>query len=152
MFSTRLVTPDRRTITVPANSKLFDGAIVNYSTSPTRRLDLVFGVAYDTDVDRAQAILRDVVESDPRTLEAHLPVEIGVLTLAASSVDIAVRPFVRREDYWPMRFDTHRRVKAAFDAAGIAIPFPQMDVHLPVAQIDIDTGVRAGVRAARVRR
>ena len=57
VFSTRLVTPDRRTITVP-NSKLFDGAIVNYSTSSTRRLDLVFGISYDSDVELAQRILR----------------------------------------------------------------------------------------------
>ena len=139
VFSTRLVTPDKRTITVP-NSKLFDGPIVNYSTSPTRRLDLVFGVSYDSDVERAQGILRDIVESDPRTVEEHKPVQIGVLALADSSVNIAVRPFVRRDDYWPMHFDLHRRVKREFDAAGITIPFPQMDVHLPTAGVDIDTG------------
>ena len=139
VFSTRLVTPDRRTITVP-NSKLFDGAIVNYSTSPTRRLDLVFGVAYGSDVEGAERVLRDIVESDPRVLEAHKPVQIGVLALADSSVNIAVRPFVRREDYWPLHFDLHRRVKRAFDDAGIAIPFPQLQVHLPVREVDIDTG------------
>ena len=143
VFSTRLVTPDRRTITVP-NSKLFDGAIVNYSTSTVRRLDLVFGISYDSDVARAQRILRDVVESDPRTVEEHKPVQIGVLALADSSVDIAVRPFVRRDDYWPMHFDLHQRVKREFDAAGISIPFPQMDVHLPPAQVDIDTGAPGG--------
>ena len=139
VFSTRLVTPDRRTITVP-NSKLFDGAIVNYSTSPTRRLDLVFGVAYGSDVEGAERVLRDIVESDPRVLEAHKPVQIGVLALADSSVNIAVRPFVRREDYWPLHFDLHRRVKRAFDDAGIAIPFPQVQVHLSAREVDIDTG------------
>ena len=139
VFSTRLVTPDRRTITVP-NSKLFDGPIVNYSTSSHRRLDLVFGVAYGSDVTRAQRILRDVVESDPRVLEEHKPVQIGVLALADSSVNIAVRPFVGRDDYWPLHFDLHERVKREFDAAGIQIPFPQMDVHLPERAVDIDTG------------
>ncbi len=130
VFSTRLVTPDRRTITVP-NSKLFDGPIVNYSTSSKRRLDLVFGIAYGSDVQAAQRILRDIVENDARVLAEHKPVQIGVLALANSSVNIAVRPFVGRDDYWPMHFDVHERVKREFDAAGISIPFPQMDVHLP---------------------
>ena len=139
VFSTRLVTPDRRTITVP-NSKLFDGPIVNYSTSSKRRLDLVFGIAYASDVARAQRILRNIVENDPRTLAEHKPVQIGVLALANSSVNIAVRPFVGRDDYWPMHFELHERVKAEFDAAGISIPFPQMDVHLPPRVVDIDMG------------
>ena len=142
VFSTTLVTPDRRTITVP-NSKLFDGPIVNYSTSSKRRLDLVFGIAYSSDVDRAQRILRTIVDSDPRVLEEDKPVQIGVLALADSSVNIAVRPFVGRDDYWPMHFDLHARVKREFDAAGISIPFPQVEVHLPGRDVDIDTGTPA---------
>ena len=71
--------------------------------------------------------------------------QIGVLALADSSVNIAVRPFVRRDDYWPMHFDLHQRVKREFDAAGISIPFPQMDVHLPSGQVDIDMGEPGGL-------
>ena len=129
VFSTTLLTPDQKTITVP-NSSLFGGPIVNYSTSPSRRLDLVFGVAYDSDVDQVKALLRDIVESDPRVLEEKKPVQIGVLALADSSVEFAVRPWVASADYWPLHFDLHERVKREFDAAGIVIPFPQRDVHL----------------------
>ena len=128
VFSTTLLTPDQRTITVP-NSSLLGGPIVNYTTAPNRRLDLVFGVAYDTDLDRAKTLLREIVEGDPRVL-ADPPVQIGVLALADSSVNFAVRPWVANADYWPLHFDLHERVKREFDAAGIVIPFPQRDVHV----------------------
>lgn len=129
VFSTTLLTPDQRTITVP-NSSLFGGPIVNYTTSPARRLDLVFSVAYDSDLERVKTLLRDVVEGDPRVIEAKKPVQIGVLALADSAVNVAVRPWVANADYWPLHFDLHERVKREFDAAGIVIPFPQRDVHV----------------------
>ena len=132
VFSTTLVTPDRRTITVP-NSSLFGGPIVNYTTSPVRRLDLVFGVSYDSDLARVRTLLRDIVESDPRVLDAHKPVQIGVLALGDSAVDVAVRPWVANADYWPLHFDLHERVKREFDAAGIVIPFPRRDVRIDSA-------------------
>ena len=129
VFSSTLVTPDQRTITVP-NSSLLGGPIVNYSTAPARRLDLVYGVAYDSDIAAVRALLREIVESDPRVIEARKPVQIGVLALADSSVNIAVRPWVASADYWPLQFDLNERVKREFDAAGITIPFPQRDVHV----------------------
>ncbi|ASJ71525.1 Small-conductance mechanosensitive channel [Granulosicoccus antarcticus IMCC3135] len=129
VFSTTLVTPDQRTITVP-NSSVMGGPITNYSTSPSRRLDMVIGVSYDSDLAKVKALLREVVESDERVLDSHKPVQIGVLALADSSVNIAIRPWVATEDYWPLHFDLHERIKQRFDQAGIGIPFPQMDVHL----------------------
>lgn len=129
VFSTTLVTPDRRTITVP-NSSVMGGPIVNYSTSPSRRLDLVVSVGYGSDLEQVKTLLRDIVESDPRVLPAHKPVQIGVLALADSSINFAVRPWVSNSDYWPLHFDLHERIKQRFDDAGIEIPFPQMQVHL----------------------
>jgi len=128
VFSTTLITPDRRTITVP-NSKVLDGPLVNYTTSATRRLDLVMGIAYDADVTRAKAILARLCEQDERVMREPPP-QIGVLRLGASSVDIALRPWVATQDYWPLHFDLHERIKREFDANGIGIPFPQLDVHL----------------------
>jgi len=128
VFSTTLVTPDRRTITVP-NAKMLDGPLTNHTTSPTRRLDLVIGIAYDADVIAAKAVLARLCAEDARVL-AEPPVQIGVLRLGASSVDIALRPWVGSTDYWPLRFDLHERIKREFDAGGIGIPFPQLDVHL----------------------
>lgn len=130
VFSTTLVTPDQRTITVP-NSGIMGGPITNYSTSASRRLDMVIGVSYDSDLKQVQALLREIVEGDERVLDSHKPVQIGVLALADSSVNIAVRPWVATSDYWPLHFDLHERIKGRFDEAGIGIPYPQMDVHLP---------------------
>lgn len=129
VFSTTLVTPDQRTITVP-NSSIMGGPITNYSTSPSRRLDMVIGVSYDSDLEQVKNLLRDIVESDERVLDSHKPVQIGVLALADSSVNIAIRPWVATADYWPLHFDLHERIKRQFDEADIGIPFPQMDVHL----------------------
>jgi len=129
VFSTTLVTPDQRIITVP-NSSMLGAPIVNYSTSPSRRLDLVFGVAYESDLVEVKTLLRRIVESDPRVLEEKKPVQIGVLALADSSVNFAVRPWVASADYWALHFDLHERVKREFDAAGIVIPFPQRDMHV----------------------
>jgi len=128
VFSTTLITPDRRTITVP-NSTVMGGPIVNYSTSPSRRLDMIISVSYDSDLKQVSSLLRDIVESDERVLEAHKPVQIGVLALADSSINFAVRPWVATANYWPLHFDLHQRIKEGFDNAGIVIPYPQMDVH-----------------------
>jgi small conductance mechanosensitive channel len=129
VFSTTLLTADQRTITVP-NSSVMGGPITNYSTSPSRRLDLVIGVSYDSDIVEVKRLLREIVESDERVLDSHKPVQIGVLALADSSVNIAIRPWVATADYWPLHFDLHERIKQCFDQAGIGIPYPQLDVHL----------------------
>ncbi|MFT4728295.1 MAG: small conductance mechanosensitive channel [Granulosicoccus sp.] len=129
VFSTTLITPDQRTITVP-NSNIMGGAIVNYSTSTSRRLDMVIGVAYKSDIQQVKQILREIVEGDERVLDANKPIQIGVLALADSSVNLAVRPWVGSADYWPLHFDLHEKIKQRFDEEGIEIPFPQMDISL----------------------
>jgi small conductance mechanosensitive channel len=111
------------------------GPITNYSTSPSRRLDMVIGVSYNSDLAEVKRLLREIVESDERVLEDQKPVQIGVLALADSSVNIAIRPWVANADYWPLHFDLHERIKERFDQAGIGIPFPQMDVHLSSSDV-----------------
>ena len=127
VFSTALITPDQRTITVP-NSSLLGGPIINYTTSPSRRLDLVISVAYDSNLDEVKTLLRDIVENDPRVLDEKKPVQIGVLALADSAINFAVRPWVSNDDYWSLHFDLHERIKERFDEAGVTIPFPQLQV------------------------
>lgn len=129
VFSTTLITPDQRTIVVP-NSSLLSGPIINYTTSPSRRLDLVIGVGYDSNIDQVKSLLRDIVESDSRVLEDKKPVQIGVLALADSAINFAVRPWVANEDYLSLKFDLHERIKEQLDAAGITIPYPQLQVNV----------------------
>jgi small conductance mechanosensitive channel len=92
-------------------------------------MDLVFGVSYDADIDKVKKILADEIKSDGRFLSEPSPT-IGLLELAESSVNFAVRPWVKAEEYWDIFFEFQERVKKRFDAEGINIPFPQRDVHL----------------------
>jgi small conductance mechanosensitive channel len=132
ILTTIMFTPDNKKVLVP-NSAIMAGTITNYSANETRRLDLVFGVSYSADLGKVQKVLEDIVASDPRCLKDPAPT-VGVLAHADSSINFAVRPWVRTADYWNLHFDLHKKVKLRFDAEGISIPFPQRDVHLfPVA-------------------
>jgi len=128
LFWTRLVTPDNKVITVP-NTAITSGAITNYSLKEQRRVDLSFGVSYDTDIDKARAEIKAVLAADQRILTDR-DIVILVKELADSSVNFVVRVWVNSGDYWPTFFDLTENVKKRFDQAGISIPFPQMDVHL----------------------
>ncbi len=128
MFSTVLATPDNVQITVP-NSSIFGTIIKNYSANPTRRNDIVMGIAYTDDIGLALTTIKKVVESDARVLKDPQPV-IAVSELGDSSVNIVVRPWCKAEDYWMLRFDLLRSLKEELEAAGCSIPFPQTDVHL----------------------
>jgi small conductance mechanosensitive channel len=103
--------------------------IVNYTAEEMRRIDLVAGVSYGDDLDKVRKVLEDILSKDERILKDPAPT-IGVLELADSSVNFAVRPWVKTPDYWNVFFATQESIKKRFDAEGISIPFPQQDVHL----------------------
>jgi len=128
VFSTRFTTPDNKRIIVP-NSAITGGSITNFSANPTRRIDLVFGIGYGDDLAKAKSILERVLGEEPRILPEPAPF-IGVCELGDSSVNIAVRPWVKGSDYWATRCELLDKVKREFDSNGISIPFPQRDVHL----------------------
>ena len=128
IFNTILISPDNKTIIVP-NAKMTGDKIVNYAQQGTRRVDMTFGIAYDSDIDHAKSILWDILNNDPRILPEPEPMVV-VLALADSSVNIACRPWVNAADYWDFYFDMTETVKKRFDAEGITIPFPQRDVHV----------------------
>ncbi|EJN6829211.1 mechanosensitive ion channel protein [Vibrio cidicii] len=128
IFQTVLKTPDNKMVVVP-NSSVIGGPITNYSRHETRRVDMVIGVSYKSDLKKTKQVLRETLEKDPRILKDP-DITIGVHTLADSSVNFVVRPWVKTSDYWPVYFDNMQAIKEALDANGIEIPFPQMDVHL----------------------
>ncbi|GAB2197663.1 mechanosensitive ion channel family protein [Sessilibacter sp. MAH4] len=128
IFATTLLTPDNKTIIVP-NSGITGGNITNFSTQPIRRVDLVFGVSYGSDIKQVKQVLTDIVNAESRILTDKV-VTIAVSQLADSSVNFVVRPWVNSADYWGVYFDITETVKMKFDELGIEIPFPQMDVHL----------------------
>ncbi len=128
IFTTILKTPDNRKITVP-NSKLTGDNIINYSARDTRRMDLVIGVSYQDDIDKVKRVLSEVLSEEERLLKEPAPL-IGLLQMADSSINFAVRPWVNTADYWAVFYDLQENIKKRFDAEGITIPFPQQDVHL----------------------
>ncbi|MCK9293931.1 MAG: mechanosensitive ion channel [Desulfobulbaceae bacterium] len=128
IFTTMLVTPDNKLIIVP-NSKIISDNIVNISAKATRRVDFVFGVSYADDIDRVKTVILQVLGED-RRIHQEPEVFVGVLALADSSVNLAVRVWVNEADYWPVFFDTNEKMKKRFDAEGITIPFPQRHIHL----------------------
>lgn len=128
VFSTTIATPDNIRITVP-NGALFGGTIHNYNGYETRRVDMVMGIGYDSDIGKAMEIIKGLLDNDSRVLKDPA-YTVGVAELADSSVNLVVRPWVKAEDYWGVYFDFHKNCKEAFDAAGIDIPFPQTVVHL----------------------
>ncbi len=128
IFTTQLKSPDNRTIIVP-NGKMTGDNIVNYTTKGTRRVELVFGIGYGDDIDKARSIIKEIVDQDERVLKDPAP-QILVAELADSSVNFKVRAWTSSDDYWSFFFDTTEKVKKQFDAQGISIPFPQRDVHI----------------------
>jgi small conductance mechanosensitive channel len=128
IFTTQLKSPDNKKIIVP-NAKLLGDVIINYSAKETRRVDLVIGVSYSDDLQKVEKVLTDVLSQDKRVLNDPAPT-IAVLELADSSVNFAVRPWVKTGDYWSVYFTLTKNIKMRLDAEGIAIPFPQRDVHL----------------------
>jgi small conductance mechanosensitive channel len=128
IFTTMLATPDNKTVIIP-NAKLSADNIVNYSTKGTRRADMVFGIGYDDDIDKARDIIAKILSDDERVMEDPA-VQIAVSELADSSVNFVTRAWVKSGDYWGVVFETTEAVKKRFDAEGISIPFPQRDVHV----------------------
>ena len=128
IFTTQLKTPDNKTVIVP-NAKMTGDNITNYTMKGTRRVDMVFGIGYGDDIDKAKNILNDLVAQEDRILDDP-PVKIAVVELADSSVNFVVRPWVKSDDYWDVYFDFTENVKKRFDAEGVSIPFPQQDVHM----------------------
>ena len=122
LFQTVLATPDNVKILVP-NSQAISGVITNYSGYAQRRVDLVFNIDYDDDMDRAVDLIRRMVESDKRVLAFPEPF-VKVTMLGASSVDITVRAWVNASQYWDVKFDFTREGKKVLDEAGISIPYP----------------------------
>ena len=128
LFSTQMHTFDNVAVYMP-NSRIFGSEIKNMSRNATRRIDMLIGISYEDDIGKAIAVIQDILSSDERVLTLPAPV-IGVDALADSSVNLMVRPWVKKDDFLPTRLELTRAFKEAFDKADITIPFPQRDVHL----------------------
>lgn len=125
---TVLRTPDNKTVYLP-NGSLSGATVVNYSRQDTRRVDFTFSIAYTADFETAKTVVGELCAAHPLVLSDPAPM-VRVSAHGASSIDLVTRVWVKSSDYWTVNFDLLEQVKAAFDAKGIEIPFPQMDVHV----------------------
>lgn len=128
MFYTKLLTADGKTVVLP-NGTLANTSLVNYTAASFRRLDLVVGIAYDSDIRKAKDILNGLIDTNPLVLREK-DRSVMVDGLCDSSVNMSVKCHVKSDDYWTLRGQLLEEIKFAFDKEGIAIPFPQVDVHL----------------------
>lgn len=128
LVSTTLLTPDNQVVIIP-NGSIWGGTITNITANDTRRVDLTIGVGYDDDLDKAAAILEEVVKAHDKVLAEPAPV-IKVNNLGDSSVDFVVRPWSKTSDYWDVYWDLTKTIKQRLDAEGLSIPYPQRDLHV----------------------
>ncbi len=122
IFTTKLVTPDNKLAIIP-NGAMANGNIMNYTAEGKIRVDTTIGVGYGEDIKTAKEVLLAVLTSNPKVLQDPAP-SVNVSELADSSVNFAVRPFCKPEDYWDVYFGTLEGCKLALDKAGIEIPYP----------------------------
>jgi small conductance mechanosensitive channel len=127
LLSTQLRTPDHQLVVVP-NNLVWADTIINVTGIKRRRVDLIFGIGYSDDIDKAQKILEEIVAAHKQVLKNPAPI-VKLHELADSSVNFICRPWVRPVDYWDVYWDVTREVKRRFDLEGVSIPFPQQDVH-----------------------
>lgn len=134
IFNTVLNTPDNRKVIIP-NGAISGGTITNFSAEETRRMDLIFGIGYDDDLEKAKNVLKDMVDADKRILPDPAPF-IGVSELADSSVNLVVRIWCKSGDYWDIHFDWQNNVKLRFDKEKISIPYPHRTVYTIADSVD----------------
>jgi len=128
IFNTIILTPDNKRVIIP-NGAVSNGSIVNYSAEGILRVDLVIGIAYESDIPKAKEVLHKAMADNGLVLKDPGPT-VAVSALADSSVNFVVRPWCKAADYWQVYFEITEAAKLGLEANGISIPFPQRDVHL----------------------
>ena len=128
LVSTMIRTFDNKVVLVP-NKNVWGQIITNSSSSKERRVDMIFGIGYSDDAEKAEQILAKIVEDHELVLDDPEPT-IKLHELADSSVNFICRPWVKTENYWKVHWDVTQRVKAEFDKSGISIPFPHQELHI----------------------
>ena len=127
-YYTEMTTFDNKRVSLP-NGGITNTPVINFSREGTRRLDLVFSVSYNSDIDRVYEVLNGLIAGEEAILKEPAPT-VYLTKYADSSLDFSVRVWVKTADYWPVQFSMLDRGKRALDEAGITIPYPQMDVHV----------------------
>lgn len=128
IFATLLNTVDNKRVVIP-NGKLSNDTLINYSKNPVRRVDIVFGVGYNDDIEKAKSVLVEIADSQEKILK-NQEAFVEIVEYGSSSVNLVYRVWCNTADYWDVYFCSMKMAKTEFDKANISIPYPQMDVHV----------------------
>lgn len=128
IFLTRLRGADNQVFAIP-NSLVTGNSIINLTPDTRRRVELVIGIGYGDDIEKARREALRVMHEDPRVLAEPEP-DVKVYTLGDNSVGLGIRCHTLNADNFATRCDLTERIKLAFDASGISMPFPQRDMHI----------------------
>ncbi len=123
-----LLSGDNKKITI-SNKIVLAGAIVNYSSSDIRRVDMAVSVAYGSDLEKAKDVITKLLMSYPEVI-ADKPVIVEVGSLSASSIDFIIRPWSKNADYWTVKWRFQKDICPALKAAGIEVPYNKLDVNI----------------------
>ncbi|MBQ8010817.1 MAG: mechanosensitive ion channel [Oscillospiraceae bacterium] len=128
ILQTRLVLGDQTVVFIP-NGQVAESVIVNYSEKEMRRLDLEIGISYDADFEKAKQVIAELIQAHPLAAEDPAPL-VRVGRFDDSAVVLFVKVWTANDHYWDLHYDMHEQIKKAFDANGISMPYPQVDVHM----------------------
>lgn len=128
MMNTKIMTSDNKIITVP-NSTIVESNVVNYNARDTRRVDMLFGVSYSSDIEEVKRIILGVIAENPAIMTTPEPF-VRLEEQAASSLNFRVKVWTANADYWDVYYDLNERVLEAFRKNGIEVPFNQLDVNI----------------------
>jgi len=128
ILQTQLLLGDQTVVFIP-NGQVAESVIVNYSEKEMRRLDLEIGISYDADFELAKRIISDILQAHPLAVKEPEPL-VRVGRFDDSAVVLFVKVWTANANYWELHYDLHEQVKKAFDEQGVAMPYPQMDVHM----------------------
>lgn len=125
---TMMTTSDNKTIYLP-NGPLSTGSIINISTQPTRRVEIVVSLEYGTDVEVAKSLLLNIAKSHSKVLKSPEPFA-RMTSMNEHSIDFKLRVWVNKSDFWPVTFDLNEEIYKQINEKGLVIPFKQMTVHI----------------------
>lgn len=128
LLYTTILTVDNQVITLP-NGQLTNSTITNYSRMDTRRLNFSVSIDYDSDIQKARTALLDMLGKDERVLQDPAPYCV-VDSYGDSSVNLVLRGWCKNSDFWNVTWDNRSIIKDTLQAAGVTIPYPQLDVQI----------------------
>ncbi len=123
IFNTVMITPGQKTLIIP-NGQIVDNIVTNYSKKGYIRMELQVSMPYAESFPRVQQIIVEALKPIDKIL-ATPPLEVGIESYDSHSIVVAVRPYVKPDDYWEVTFASYKNIKQAFHNNGIKVAYSE---------------------------